>query len=55
MSGKVKRWIARILMAGMCISCALPVYAATTKDKINYVRGKGLKTLQPQNKAESKE
>ena len=27
----------------------------TTKDKINYVRGKGLKTLQPQNKAESKE
>ena len=35
MSGKVKRWVARFLMVAMCISCALPVYAATTKDKIN--------------------
>ena len=35
MSGRIKRWVARLLMAMMCISCALPVYAATTKDKIN--------------------
>ena len=35
MSGRIKKWVARLLMVMMCISCALPVYAATTKDKIN--------------------
>lgn len=35
MSGKVKRWIARFLVVIICFSCVLPVYAATTKDKIN--------------------
>jgi len=35
MSGRIKRWVARLLMVMMCIFCALPVYAATTKDKIN--------------------
>ncbi|MBE5949610.1 MAG: peptidase M23 [Lachnospiraceae bacterium] len=35
MSERIKRWVARFLMVMMCIFCALPVYAATTKDKIN--------------------
>ena len=35
MSGKIKRWVARFLMVMICVSCALPVYAATTKDKIS--------------------
>lgn len=35
MAGKVKRFLARFLMAAMCVSFVIPVYAATTKDKIN--------------------
>lgn len=35
MAGKVKRFLAKFLMAAMCVSFAIPVYAATTKDKIN--------------------
>lgn len=34
MTGRVKRFTARFLMAAMCFSFVIPVYAATTKDKI---------------------